>query len=69
MEFHRKHKRFATDLKELGLAGIGHETISGPIRIEGQMDDFKAAAQVKAAGAGKQTISIGPDARFVIRKD
>jgi pimeloyl-ACP methyl ester carboxylesterase len=69
MEFHRKHKRFATDLAELGVAGIGHQTISGPIRIEGHVDDFKAAAEVRVRGAGKQTISIGRDARFVIRKD
>src|SRR5262245_57591127 len=45
--YHRKHSRYAAALSDLDLAGLTHETLTGPPRLECTGHSFEATATLK----------------------
>jgi hypothetical protein len=62
-EYRKKHQRWASDLKELGLDGIGHESLTGPPRLETTANLFQATVEVKQAEGKPQRWHIRQDSR------
>jgi Carbohydrate family 9 binding domain-like len=60
-EYHKNHGRYARALAELGLAGLGHETLAGPPQMETTADGFRATVAVRLPG--------GDTRRWRIRQD
>ena len=59
--YRKEHGRYALNLTELGLAGIGHESLAGPPRIVAAEDGFQASVDVRLPSGKQRTWSIRKD--------
>ena len=59
--YQKEHGSYAPNLNELGLAGIGHESLAGPPRIAAAADGFQASVDVRLPSGKQQTWSIRED--------
>jgi hypothetical protein len=62
-DFHQQHKHYARTLDELGLAGLRHDSLAGPLRLEARPDSFEAFADVRLDGGAVRRWHIRQDAR------
>jgi Carbohydrate family 9 binding domain-like len=60
--FHKEQGRYAPTLVELGLAGLTHESLLGPLQIKAEADHFQASVEVRLPG-GSQHWRIREDSR------
>jgi hypothetical protein len=61
--YHKEHGRYAKTLDELGLAGLGDETLNGPPVLEARDEGFEATAEVKQPGAAGRRWHTRADSR------
>jgi hypothetical protein len=61
--FHKKHRRYAKTLAELGLAGLRHKTLAGGPVLEAGADRFQATVEVRLPGGGSRRWRIRQDSR------
>jgi hypothetical protein len=59
--YQKDHGRYTSERKDLGLEGLGHESLTGPPRIEASGDHFRAGVDVRLPGGKTQ--------RWWIRED
>jgi hypothetical protein len=62
-DYRQKHQRWAKTLKELGLAELGHESLTGPPRMDVTESLFQASVEVKRPEGKTQRWHIRQDAR------
>jgi WD40 repeat protein len=62
--FHKEHKRYARTLAELGLAGLTHESLTGPPHLDAEADTFQASVDVRLVGGGSRRWHIRQDSRL-----
>jgi hypothetical protein len=60
-EYHKKHGRYARTLPALGLARLGHESLTGPPRMEVTASGFEATVEIKLPGGKRQFWHIRQD--------
>ncbi len=61
--YQEEHGRYTPDLKELGLDGLGQESLAGPPRIEASADRFRASVDVRLPGGKARRWWIREDSR------
>jgi Carbohydrate family 9 binding domain-like len=59
--YHKEHGSYAPNLNDLGLGGIGHESLAGPPRIVAAADGFQASVDVRLPDDKQQTWCIRED--------
>jgi len=59
--FHKQHGRFAGTLSELGLAGLGHDSLTGPPALELRPEGYQVTAEVRLANGRVQRWRIRED--------
>jgi hypothetical protein len=62
--YRKKHKCWAKTLAELGLTGLAHPDMDGPIALYAGEATFEATARLKLPASGYQTWHIREDARI-----
>jgi hypothetical protein len=63
--FHKSHNRYAATLGELNLAGLNHDSLTGPPTIELQPAGYHATVEVRLADGGRQRYRIRQDSLLV----
>jgi hypothetical protein len=59
--YRQKHRRWASSLRQLGLARVGHASLTGPPRLEVTASGFEATAVIKLPDGKKQHWHIRQD--------
>jgi hypothetical protein len=62
--YRRKHGHFAMTLAELGLGGLRHESLAGPLLLRRTRGGFDATAAVRLPGGGVRRWRIRQDSRI-----
>jgi WD40 repeat protein/serine/threonine protein kinase len=62
--YRNQHKRYAATLAELGLAGLAHDSLAGPIRLETSGDRFQATTAVRLPDGRVRQWRIREDSRI-----
>jgi hypothetical protein len=60
-DYREKHQAWATDLGQLGLAGLSHPSLDGAFRLETTASLFEASVSVRRPGADPQRWRIRQD--------
>jgi hypothetical protein len=63
-EYRKKHHRWAGSLDELGLARLGHESLTGPPRMEVTTSGFEATVEINLPEGKRQFWHIRQDSRI-----
>jgi hypothetical protein len=63
-DYRKKHPRWAVSLHELGLARLGHESLTGPPRMEVTTSGFEATVEITLPEGKRQFWHIRQDSRI-----
>jgi hypothetical protein len=63
LNYHKEHDRWAPSLEALGLAGLTHPDLQGPVRLQTTDSLYEASVQLRRPGGGPRRWHIRWDAR------